>query len=358
MIFSFRRLTHHYGRTKTLDIASLDIPEGAVAGFVGPNGSGKSTLLKVSACLLVRSGGESLYRGVSVDGRERDIRMEVTMLLQDPFLLKRSVYENIAYGLRLRGIPEEKIRERAEASLREVGLEPELFAHRPWFRLSGGEASRVALAVRLSLEPRVLILDEPTASVDEHSEELIREAVRRVVETRGASVLISTHDRQWLDEIADMTITMRCGIVESVERHSSSVVSLRERMADGEWSGPIETMTIKAGDEISMLDDSARSGEPIGTCEKRFKENILTHGLELSRGDVGRVLRIGGADLEVISVGKRCYSECPLVLDGSSCALKDSAVFVRAVSGGTVEKGSFVKFASSSLSIDTQHRSA
>lgn len=344
MIFSFRGLTHHYKRTKTLDIESLDMPEGSVVGLVGPNGSGKSTLMKVAACLLPRSGGELFYRGESVSGRERYIRMEVTMLLQDPFLLKRSVYENIAYGLRLRGLSSDVIRTRVRDSLREVGLGPDQFARRPWFRLSGGEASRVALAVRLALSPRVLILDEPTASVDEHSEMLIREAVRRVVASRGASVLISTHDRPWLDEIADMTITMRCGSVESVEYRSPTVVSLRERGADGEWSGALGAMTIAEGAELSMLDASARTGQAVGLCEKKFKENILTRGLPLGREDVGRRLRVGSAELEITGVGKRCFDDCPLVREGRSCGLKGSAAFARAVRCGTVEVGSFVKF--------------
>jgi len=194
----------------TLDIEALKINEGGVYGVIGPNGSGKSTLLKVLACLEPRCEGLLLYDGKDTAGNEIKIRKEATYLLQNPYLLKRSVYENIAYGLRLRQ-ETSNMRDRIYASLRRVGLEPGKFAERPWFRLSGGEAQRVALAARLALYPRVLLLDEPTANVDESSAQLVKEAAVSAWKERGTTVIVATHDLVWLYEVSTDIINLYHG---------------------------------------------------------------------------------------------------------------------------------------------------
>jgi len=210
-IYSIRNLSHSYGAHSVLSIEALDIRSGSVVELRGPNGSGKSTLLKVLA-FLEPFEGELLFNGNTTYGREKELRREATMLLQEPYLLRRSVHENIAYGLKLRKLPREEINERITNSLERVGLEPDRFARRPWYRLSGGEAQRVALAARLALYPRVLLLDEPTASVDEASALLIREAVCRSVHDSGTTVVIATHDTDWIGSaLKTQIITLRNG---------------------------------------------------------------------------------------------------------------------------------------------------
>ena len=211
VLYEMQNLKHRYGAgSVTLDIESLKIKEGGVYGVIGPNGSGKSTLLKILACLEPRCEGLLLYDGKDTAGHEAGIRGEVTYLLQNPYLLKRSVYENIAYGLRLRQETSD-MRERIYASLRRVGLEPDKFAERPWFRLSGGEAQRVALAARLALYPRVLLLDEPTANVDESSAQLVKEATVSAWKERGTTVIVATHDLVWLYEVSTDIINLYHG---------------------------------------------------------------------------------------------------------------------------------------------------
>ena len=218
-LYTLRNVTHHYGPHSTLSIAALSIRRGSVVEFRGPNGSGKSTLLKVLA-FLEPFDGELLFDGLSTRGRERELRREATLLLQEPYLLRRTVYDNLAYGLQLKNLPKEEISERVRDSLERVGLDPVQFVRRPWYRLSGGEAQRVTLAARLALHPRVLLLDEPTANVDEASSALIQEAVRRVLRD-GMTVLVATHDTDWtqgilMPGIATQLVKLRAGrVVES-----------------------------------------------------------------------------------------------------------------------------------------------
>ena len=212
MLYEIGNLKQRYGSGPlTLDIEKLEIRGSGITGLVGPNGSGKSTLLKVLSFIIPYQSGSILYDGSPAEKREKEIRRDVTYLLQSPYLLNRSVYENIAYGLKLRGAA--NIGERVRESLAMVGLEPSKFADRPWYRLSGGEAQRVALASRIALRPRVLLLDEPTANVDEASAQLVMEAAVRASEEYGAAVIISTHDLSWLYEMSSDVITLYHGRV-------------------------------------------------------------------------------------------------------------------------------------------------
>lgn len=208
IIYEIKNLTHSYGKgPQTINIDYLRICEGSVTGIVGPNGSGKSTLLRVLAFLEPYTGGSLFFGGLDPSGKEVDIRKDVTYLLQNSYLLKRSVFENIAYGMRLRNETAD-LEERVHDSLERVGLSPSKFAQRPWYRLSGGEVQRVALAARLALHPKVLILDEPTANVDESSALLVKEAAVSAWKEWGTTVIVATHDLAWLTEVSTDIISL------------------------------------------------------------------------------------------------------------------------------------------------------
>ena len=189
-IYGLRDVKFSYGKHPVLDIKSLGIPEGGIVGLVGPNGSGKSTLLKTLAFLLSPSSGEILFEGAPVTGKERSARLRVTMLLQDHYLLRTSVKKNVAYGLKLRGITGASADALVRESISRVGLSYDDFAGRMWYRLSGGEAQRVSLAARLALRPKVLILDEPTANVDEMSAAKIKEAIISERDNHGSTIVV------------------------------------------------------------------------------------------------------------------------------------------------------------------------
>lgn len=202
-------VTQRYVEREVLHIDALTIPAGVILGLAGPNGGGKSTLLRLLAFLESPASGEVRYRGQPTLGREYELRGEVTYFPQEPYLLKRSVRANVGYGLAVRRAPD--IRERVDAALTQVGLDPARFAARSWRQLSGGEVKRVALAARLALRPRVLLLDEPTANLDRDSAELVRRAVLTAREAHGTSLVISGHDHQWLRAICDDILWLREG---------------------------------------------------------------------------------------------------------------------------------------------------
>jgi tungstate transport system ATP-binding protein len=185
-----------------VSIEHLAVGPGSILGIIGPNGSGKSSLLRLLGLIERPSRGKILFDGHEVKPFSDEARFLISLLPQEPFLMKRSVFNNVSYGLKLRGNGGDMATRVGEA-LAWVGLTSADFVRRPWNALSGGEAQRVALAARLALKPKVLLLDEPTASVDAASAQLIKEASLRARQQWGATLIVASHDWQWLYEICD-----------------------------------------------------------------------------------------------------------------------------------------------------------
>lgn len=192
MLYELREIKQIYGTRLALDLPYLDIEQGEVVALTGPNGSGKSTLLRMLAFLEKPAQGALVY---NQNPGYYPIN-QVTMLLQEPYLFKTSVYKNVAFGLKMRN-DTKNLQERVYRELREVGFEPRDVAYRRWYELSGGEKQRVALAARLILNPVVLLLDEPTSNLDVKSTAIIHDAVIRAHKD-GATVVAASHDRAWL----------------------------------------------------------------------------------------------------------------------------------------------------------------
>jgi tungstate transport system ATP-binding protein len=201
-IYEIVSLEHSYGGKTVLAIEHLAVQPGSILGVIGPNGSGKSSLLRLLGLIERPTRGKILFNGRKVEPFSDEARFLISLLPQEPFLMKRSVFNNVSYGLKLRGNGKDNAARVSEA-LAWVGLPSRDFARRPWYALSGGEAQRVALAARLALKPKVLLLDEPTASVDAASAQLIKEAALRARQQWGATLIVASHDWQWLYEICD-----------------------------------------------------------------------------------------------------------------------------------------------------------
>ena len=213
ILYKLSNITQSYSGKTVLEIDEFIVPKGAIVGLAGHNGSGKSTLMRILAFLESPASGEVVFDGRKIETLETSLRREVTLLTQEPYLLKRTVAGNVAYGLELRG--ENNIDSKVRESLNLVGLDPDSFMPRQWFELSGGEAQRVALAARLAINPKVLLLDEPTASLDRESTLLIHDAAVKVREKCGTTLVIVSHDYLWLEDVSDNIINFSQGRVDS-----------------------------------------------------------------------------------------------------------------------------------------------
>ena len=204
MIFTIFDLTKRYGDRTILDIPALSFEKGAIYGLQGPNGAGKTTLLNILALLENPTTGIVSYKSKPVQYVEPDLqrlRKEVILVDQLPLLFTTTVFKNLEFGLKIRGIQKEERRRRIEKGLDMVGMAD--FAQAPAHQLSGGETQRVALASRLVLKPEVLLLDEPTANVDVASAQQIKEASLMARREWDTTLIIASHDRDWLYDVCD-----------------------------------------------------------------------------------------------------------------------------------------------------------
>ena len=196
-LYQLRDIQHRYGDRTVLDLPALDIQHGKILAIVGPSGSGKSTLLRLLQFLEAPTNGSISFDGDIIDGRAAlDIRRRIATVFQHPALLDRSVYDNVAYGLRLRG--QRDANERIMAALDRVGLRE--YARSRARTLSGGESQRVALARAIVLQPDALLLDEPTANLDPYNVSVIEDLIR----SHGAMTLVLvTHNIFQAKRLAD-----------------------------------------------------------------------------------------------------------------------------------------------------------
>ncbi len=186
-----------------LDRVGLSLDTGLPTVLIGPNGSGKTTLLRVAMGLLAPSRGR-----VTWGGREQAPPDRRAILFQRPAMLRRSAAGNIHYALAAANVPRAERAARVDALLAEVGLAG--LERRPARRLSGGEQQRLALARALALDPAVLFLDEPTASLDPAATKAIEDIVRNVT-ARGVKVVMSTHDLGQAKRIAGDVVFLHRG---------------------------------------------------------------------------------------------------------------------------------------------------
>jgi len=193
-MYRLQSIRKRYGSNVALDIGELTIARGRLYMLTGANGAGKSTLLSLLAFLVPPTSGEIFYAGKRVDwnhGSVEEYRRKVTLLHQSPYLFGGSVRDNVAFGLKARGIEGKEQRRIVDEALDVVALGG--FHERKARELSGGEAQRVALARALALKPEVLLLDEPLANIDRETTGLL-ESVIASLPARGTTVVMTTHD--------------------------------------------------------------------------------------------------------------------------------------------------------------------
>jgi tungstate transport system ATP-binding protein len=178
-----------------LKIERLSLEAGEIYALTGPNGAGKSTLLRILALLEGIDSGEIYYKGEPLKGvfARFSARKDISMVDQSPYLFSGTVHKNICYGLNLRGIRKSEQDHRIGEALELLDIS--FLENRNIHELSVGEARRVALARAVALKTRILLLDEPTANVDDDTLPLF-DALLLKVAGNGTTVLFSTHDKR------------------------------------------------------------------------------------------------------------------------------------------------------------------
>jgi len=201
-----------HGRQRVLDLERLVLPQGQTLALLGPNGAGKSTLLRALALLERPQAGRLGLFGQPVPGAERSrlaLRRRLAMVFQDPLLTDASVFDNVALGLRLRGHAGADIRRRVAQWLDRFGIGG--LAPRHPRTLSGGEARRVSLARAFVLEPELLLLDEPFASLDVHGREALALELELILREARLTTVLVTHDRTESLLLADRAMVLLAG---------------------------------------------------------------------------------------------------------------------------------------------------
>jgi len=195
-----------------IEIDALAVRAGEVLALVGPNGAGKTTLLSLLAFLARPAAGRLEFFGADPwkDG-DRDVpaRRDAVLVAHHPYLFKGTVGDNVAVGLKLRGVPEAERRARLRAALSLVELDG--WEKRSASALSAGQAQRVALARALTLRPRVLLLDEPTANLDTALGMRMEALLKEIGPGRGTTVVFSTHNFSQASRLADRILYLSEG---------------------------------------------------------------------------------------------------------------------------------------------------
>jgi len=204
-------LAVHRGTTRVLEVPALALREGEVLALMGPNGAGKSTLMLSLAGLLPLSEGTLRFKGTELRSRaDRDaFRRRMTMVFQDPLLFDGTVAQNIASGLKLRGVSAQDRQPQVAEWADRLGLGGLL--NRPVQQLSGGEAQRTALARAFVLRPEILFLDEPFSSLDAQTREGLIEDLGHLLTETGTSAVLATHDQGKATRLAHRLAVMQRG---------------------------------------------------------------------------------------------------------------------------------------------------
>ena len=213
-VLDIKGVTKQFGTVRAVDSFALTVGDGELVCLLGPSGSGKSTLLRMIGGFETPSSGS-----ITIDGEEvihlPPERRPTGMVFQSHALWTHmNVFKNIAFGLKLRRIPVAEVKRRVDEVLELVGLTG--YGNRQTHQLSGGQQQRVALARSLVLEPKILLLDEPFASLDQHLRERLREEVRDIQQRLKITTLFVTHGQDEALSMADRIVVLRDGKMEQV----------------------------------------------------------------------------------------------------------------------------------------------
>lgn len=211
---SLEKLSLAYGNSIAVKDLDLDIYKGELLALLGPSGCGKTTTMRAIAGLMPAAGGKITLDGVDIT-RVAANKRAVGLVFQSYALFPHlSVYENVAFGLRLKGMTGQELDDKVNSGLKSVGLSS--FASRKPAELSGGQQQRVALARSMVMEPKVLLLDEPLSNLDARLRLEMRTELQRVQKETGVTMIFVTHDQIEALALADRIVVMKGGAIEQI----------------------------------------------------------------------------------------------------------------------------------------------
>jgi molybdopterin-binding protein len=341
-------LTQRFGSKTVLENVTLQIQEGEILGLLGPNGSGKTTLLKVLAFLLKPSSGEIKFQGeIVTDKNSEGMRLQSAMVFQKTLLFNTSVFNNVAYGLRMRKIKQEVIDEKVTTALKMVGLEG--FEKRSAKKLSGGEQQRVALARALVLKTKLLLLDEPTANLDPKNASILEKVIVTANRELKTTVVLATHNMFEAKTMPHRIALINDGRITEVGSSADIFGRLSKSLAsfaavDNTFNGTAKiteagTSIVDVGNDI-LIEAAFQKQDEISVFISPQDIILSKRSLESSARNVfkGRItqvsdlgslvkLTINVGKLFVVQITKRSFSEMDLNLgDEVFIAFKASSV--------------------------------
>ena len=267
-------VTKRFDDFTALDDVSITVPDGSLTALLGPSGSGKSTLLRVIAGLEQADAGKVLIGGTDVTGQTVQQR-DIGFVFQHYAAFKHmTVRDNIAFGLRIRKIPRDKIRDKVKELMHLVQLQG--MAHRYPSQLSGGQRQRMALARALAVEPKVLLLDEPFGALDARVRVELRTWLRRLHDEMHVTTIFVTHDQEEAMDVAEQIVCMNEGQVEQ----AGSPIDLYEQPQTEfvmSFIGPVN----KLGDTFIRPHDLDVMLEPNGSTREAQVERVVHLGFEV-----------------------------------------------------------------------------
>jgi sulfate transport system ATP-binding protein len=281
-------VSKRFGDFVALDNVSLECPSGQLVALLGPSGSGKTTLLRIIAGLETPDSGTVLFQDDDITRQSVKDR-NVGFVFQHYALFRHmTVFENVAFGLRVRRVPEQKVRERVMELLRLVRLEEKAW-HYP-AELSGGQRQRIALVRALAPDPKVLLLDEPFGALDAKVRAELRTWLRRFHDELHVTSIFVTHDQEEAFEVADRVVVMNRGRIEQV----GTPIEVFEHPATAfvmDFLGNVNKLPVRVEGGRALLGESGSVELPaklFGTSENgKLDAYIRPHELDLSRSGEG-----------------------------------------------------------------------
>lgn len=261
------------GGATVLDIPALDVISGQVLSLIGPNGAGKSTLLLTLAGLLKPARGSLLFRGERIGNGGFDYRRRIAMVFQEPLLFDTTVFENVAAGLKIRGMGRVEIGRTVPDYLDRFGVGH--LAKRAARKLSGGEAQRTSLARAFVTKPEIVFLDEPFSALDPPTREALTGDLEQILRETRTTAVASTHDQTEALRLGDRLAVVSGGRIAQI----GPVAEVMNRPVDAFVASFVGVETVLPGRVIETSDGvfvaAVEGGEIQAVGHVRIGERVL-----------------------------------------------------------------------------------